>query len=463
MTKEDEQIAEEMMGVARAIVIARAPYWAPILYSLVPYAVENFGSIMGVTEGMVMMYDPVKVREISKEEYLAFIVAHEVGHVFRDTFGRCGHRDHHLFNLAADMPDNEDLVKANWEPPIAPYAPVLPETYGFPPGLTAEDYYDLLLAQEAKAPKKKGAQSKIKIKVKTLQNGILKEIEKEQDVKAADAGDDPHPTCGLCGGIAGNKINPELEAKVDAEVGRGIAEKRSAQKQTIEELRRFVAKGRGTLPSSLMTLLKLDGKKSRIPWRRKFRHILRRMSGRIQSGGLDFSLSRPSRGSYARGIPRPGTVQQEPEIVFIEDTSGSMGQKQAQAARREAAAIINSQGIDYVWWLDADAALATKPRRIRARDLGSIPRHGGGGTDFRPAIEAAMRLKPKPDIIVYLTDGDGTAPATPPPGVAFIWCIIPSYYNKRPAEWGHAVIMRDEDDERSYPKLEKDEEEETDD
>lgn len=119
-------------------------------------------------------------------------------------------------------------------------------------------------------------------------------------------------------------------------------------------------------------------------------------------------------------------------------------------------------GIDKVWWLAVDAAVAAPPRLISVRDLERMPIHGGGGTDFRPAFDAAMKLRPRPDIIVYLTDGDGTAPEAAPAGVVVVWCVVPSYYNKRPAPWGHAVIMRQEGDENPYPQFEEDEDEEED-
>jgi predicted metal-dependent peptidase len=225
-------------------------------------------------------------------------------------------------------------------------------------------------------------------------------------------------------------------------------------------MQRHIEQGRGTIPASFRSMIAMDKKRSKIPWRRKFSHLVRRCTGQVQSGSLDFSMARPSHSSYARGIPRPGMIQQEPTVLFIEDTSGSMGRPQLQTVRREARAIMLSVGIEKVWWMDADAAVAAKPRMVGVRDLPKLPVHGGGGTDFRPALEAGLKLRPRPDIIVYLTDGDGTAPMQPPPGVTVIWCIVPSYFNRRPAPWGHAVIMRDDGDENEYPQFEDDEDDE---
>ena len=39
---------------------------------------------------------------------------------------------------------------------------------------------------------------------------------------------------------------------------------------------------------------------------------------------------------------------------------------------------------------------------------------GGGGTDFNPLFEEAMKQKEKPDVVIVLTDGYASLPSTPP-------------------------------------------------
>jgi predicted metal-dependent peptidase len=113
-------------------------------------------------------------------------------------------------------------------------------------------------------------------------------------------------------------------------------------------------------------------------------------------------------------------------------------------SRVEFVAIMKQLGIPEAWFMDADAAVSSPPKKIKVNDLLTMPFHGGGGTDFRPAIDLAIKLKPRPDIIVYSTDGDGAAPKFAPPGVEFIWCIVPTPYGRRPAPWGHLVICADD-------------------
>ena len=78
------------------------------------------------------------------------------------------------------------------------------------------------------------------------------------------------------------------------------------------------------------------------------------------------------------------------------------------------------------------------------QELKTLPVHGGGGTNFIPALEAVQKLVPKPDICIYLTDGDGTAPAKPPRGMETVWCIVPTGYARKPAEWGHLIVVSDD-------------------
>lgn len=420
---EEARTPEDKLAEFRAVVRLKAGFVSSILYGLIPYFIEGFGT-MAVTPGLVHIIDPKWIMKFNEFQG-AFLYMHEISHVFRDTAGRRGDRDQKIFNKAADIAINDDLIAAGWTPPGGEDAPLTSDTYGFPKGLTAEEYYDLLLQQEQNKPH-----------------------------------DPPHFCSGHCGGIAGNP--GELESKLDQEVGRSQLDKKAIQRQALDDLRQAAAKNRGNMPAGLRALITLDKKRSKIPWPRKMALILRRTTGQIQSGGFDFSISRPSHSSYARGIPRPGLVQQEPTILFAEDTSGSMGQAQTKAARREARAIMLSLGIDKVWWLPVDAAVAAAPRLISVRDLERMPVHGGGGTDFRPAFDAAAKLRPRPDILIYLTDGDGTAPETAPPGMVVLWCIVASYYNKRPASWGHAVIMRQEEDKNEYPQFGDDEDDEDD-
>lgn len=250
---------------------------------------------------------------------------------------------------------------------------------------------------------------------------------------------------GCCGGAGGKPVSG-IEQKINEEHGRSEIDQKRIVKQTLEDIKQHAAEhGRGSVPSSLLQSIDIVEQKSKVRWQDKLQHILKKCSGRIEAGGMDYSLARPSKRSYARGFPRPGMVQYQPEVAFILDTSGSMGDKQIIEALVEAIGIFKTLGLDNVWFLQADAAVAKSAKRIRLKDLmGRVKIHGRGGTNFDPALRAAEKLKPKPDLIVYLTDGDGHV-SFRPKGVEVIWCIVRNHWNQKPpCDWGHTVIIAEE-------------------
>jgi predicted metal-dependent peptidase len=71
--------------------------------------------------------------------------------------------------------------------------------------------------------------------------------------------------------------------------------------------------------------------------------------------------------------------------------------------------------------------------RIKARTWREVVRHlkGGGGTDFVPVFEAAAHMRPRPEVLVFCTDGMGPAPAEPPYPLRVIWLLV-GPYKQRP-------------------------------
>jgi predicted metal-dependent peptidase len=61
--------------------------------------------------------------------------------------------------------------------------------------------------------------------------------------------------------------------------------------------------------------------------------------------------------------------------------------------------------------LSCDAAAGVAVPLCRAE---SIPLIGGGGTDMRQGIERVLAQRPRPDVVVVLTDGETPWPDTQP-------------------------------------------------
>lgn len=254
---------------------------------------------------------------------------------------------------------------------------------------------------------------------------------------------------GQCGGIAGSGGSPsqeQLEKELDEQVGRPQADVKGKQKAAAEEIRKGVsAQGRGNVSADLQQCIDLLDAPPKVHWTAELRHTLSRSLNKIAMGGSDYSMSRPSTRAFARddGIVKPGLVSYEPEILLCLDTSGSMGQDELQTSFREAIGVVRAVGAKSVWFMQADAAVTAKPKLTSIRELKSMTIKGRGGTDFRPAIKHARTMKPKPDILIYFTDGDGYAPAEKPKGLSVVWCVVPSRYGRSqaPAPWGKTIFV----------------------
>lgn len=441
------QHAASHLVLARLYVKLHAPYLAQTLFGLIPTPmpglVEIAGGPLAVTERLVMYYEPEWVETVDVE-ILATGLAHECLHSQLQHVQR-GKRysDKKRWNIAGDLFINGTMrdikrqkkvggkVQPNqtalWKFPTWAH---MPEDYGFKVGLTADEYYRLLEEFEKAGKKPK-----------------CDEAGGDRQSDKGDPGGEEHLLKGCCGGVAGNPLSNELEGKLNQEKGRSEAEVHIIAKATAKAIKAHMesSEGRGTLPGQFAEFIDISEKVFHVPWRVKLANITRYSIGKARIGGLDYSRRRPSKRSYTRGITLPGLISYDPEMLFVIDSSGSMGQEQLADALRVCQDVLVQAGITSARWMEADVEHKREPIRVSTRDLNHIEIRGRGGTDFRPACAAAENMQPKPHIVLYITDGDGPAPKVPPPGIHFIWVIVPSPYRRRPATWGDHVILEEED------------------
>ena len=449
LSQEDLDACADALQEARAYVMLKGPYYSRLLYGLIPTVAEGLGTI-GVTKGLVLVIDPIWFAEKSVEERGSLLV-HELNHVMRGISRLEAMPDLALANVAFDLAINNDLRNAGW---TLPKGGLYPDTFGFKEGLTGEEYYELLCEDTNRTNDTLN---------KALQHGDGEEGGGEEGggeegagtegEEGECAGDDWRSRAatgsGKCGSCAGNAVDAEAEEEADAKDGRSADDVTHIINQAESELREAAEKssGRGSLPQHLIDFLDFseEDKKHPVDWRSRTSHIIRKCTGAMVSGKSDYSLRRPSKRSCARGFPRPGMVAHKPVIAFVEDTSGSMGPAQLLESRIQACDVCTQLGIDTAWWISADAGVSEPPKRVRIRDIKSMPVVGRGGTDFRPAIALAQKLRPKVDLLIYNTDGDGPAPEFAPVGMEVVWCIVPSSWGcVRPAPWGHMVVVSED-------------------
>jgi predicted metal-dependent peptidase len=423
----------DRIALGRAACVLKAPYWGTLIHSFVYTPLDGIGTML-CTPNLILGYDPEWVMEAAIEE-LAADIAHECNHFMRKHFDRViGMEDAHLRNLAGDLAINPDLRDAGWaianEKSKRPA--VFPKQFDLPEGLSTEEYYHRLLQQKQ---------------------------EKQSKARALPQppGDDGSPgpsqpqgsvCAGHCGGIGGGADDPRLLDKLVAADGRSAVEIREITVRTAADIKEYVrVKGRGSVPHNIQEFAQALIEEPHVRWQQELAHVLRHASGRIQSGGADFSMQRPSKRSLVRGIPRPGMIEHQPEVGIVRDTSGSMNIAQLNACTREAYHLLQAIGVDEAWFADADAAVAMPWKRVGPQFFRGLDKaHGRGGTDFRPALLAAQKLHPRPELLVYCTDGEGPALKSPPAGMSVVWCLIGG--RKAPARWGHAIVVSEDPHER---------------
>lgn len=465
---------KKQMAAARASASRKMVFFTNALTKLVPIAAPGLGT-MGVTDDWILLVDPVTITGWTTEQAAA-VLLHEIAHPLRDHSGRCRSMcaNAELFNRAGDREINDDLVAAKLD---LPGKPLLPSQINAPNGRTAEEYYrielELLKKQPPPPKKKKGADDGEGQSGEGQPGGEQdgEEEGKEGQGESKPGGKEPkdgqgqgsgsgdeepkdwseggkQPGPGWCGSAAGRKLKhePNGKSKDGKPIGRSQLEVQNIRRQVAEAIKEQAAKNKGNVPGGWQRWADEILKPPKIRWENELARALRGTMATVK-GNCDYSRSRPSRrqGAIGWGVGKPilsGMVSPKPKVLIIGDTSGSMGTEELSMIVRESNGILQAVGTS-ADFAACDAKLHVL-RKCKSWKQIAESLVGGGGTDFRPPFVEALKMRPKPDIIVFITDGMGPAPETPPPGIHTIWVIVGGY-GKAPCEWGKHIIIESQE------------------
>ncbi|MGW3146120.1 MULTISPECIES: vWA domain-containing protein [Streptomyces] len=349
------------------------PYLATALFALHPVESRQVPT-MAVDRYWRCYVSPVFVDRMPVEE-LAGVWVHEVSHLLRDHHARSdrvarergltGPGERLRMNIAADLEINDDVFGDGL---VRPEGAVRPKSMGLPDGELMEDYLHLFRLGP------------------WLEN--LSWLD--------------------CGSGA-DGLDREWDLGPDGAHGL------SAQEQ--DGVRFRVAQGITGRPGNAPQGWRRWAEEAfhpPQPWRELLGAAVR--SAASGSGaGEDYSYGRLAR----RSASVPGTVlpslrRMPPRVSVVIDTSGSVSDAELGSALLEVAAISRAVGgrRDLVTVLPCDASARIVHPLCRGE---GIPLMGGGGTDLRTGFARALRIRPRPDVIVALTDGQTPWPATRPP------------------------------------------------
>ncbi len=350
-----------LLQAARLWIGHHRPYYAAALYRC-PVIPTHGVPTLAVDDHWRIYVNPAFANGLSVTRLAAALI-HEINHLIRDHSARARgagvvtRADHERWNLAGDAELNDDLEadsldvdKQHW---------VYPWTFGFKKDLPAEIYYDLLRKKE-------------------------------------------HDTTGCGSGSGGTAYDCEIPGNDLEHPGVSELEGQMVRADVASAVLEH-QRSHGDVPGDLVAWAQAT-LHPKVDWRRVLAGMVREAVATVSDDG-DFTYRRFGRRSSALPHIRiPGLLRYVPQVAVVVDTSGSMTQHDLELAVGEVKGILRSASVadDAISVLTVDATVHGLQRVTRVED---VRLRGRGGTDMRVGIRAALGLKPRPDIIVVLTDG----------------------------------------------------------
>jgi predicted metal-dependent peptidase len=377
---------------ARIVAQMRWPYISSVLFNLrLVEAYPRQVPTMAVDAGWRLYYSPDFVMRENPES-LATVLIHESMHCLMahnerlDSYPDDG-RFPHIWNICGDCAINQilDDAKMSWTESMEPVRYSDFKDVGIDQSMITETAYSKMLEWLA-------------------QNKVT---------------DDPRFVVANCGSAAGGPAQVyEIATSHDLHPAMDDEQQKSSRDRVAVAVL-MGSSERGTAPAGLLRWAQehLD---PQVDWRKQLGVSLRRAVADI-AGRKDYSFMRPSRRQHAMkqigsSVLLPSLRQPAPpQVSVIVDTSGSIGNEDLTKFIAEVSGIVRAVGFSSgvsVIPCDAQAypaQILKSPNRVSELKL-----LGGGGTDIREGIKAAINARKKPDVVVIITDGHTLWPEVKP-------------------------------------------------
>ena len=387
------------------------PYFATPLYNMGATSTSQIPSA-GVDAQGNLYFNP-RIFDDWETDELFSVLIHEVWHVLLRHHTRgirfFGSQEkltdqHKVWNIACDMEIHGGQMLDRYEFPL-PGDYVCPRKYGFPTNQTAEWYAKKLLEEEECKEEEEGGEEG---------SGEGESGEDSSDSgnsDNSDNSDDSGDSSGSSDSWGGSSMDGVQRSWEEiAQDGEGYTQEERneiCRQKVIEDMKKFSSQQQGTLPGSFERWLDDALSPPEIPWETKLRNLVR--NAFITATGVThetYSRSSPIVPILARGFGKapalPGMGAPEVQAVIVLDTSGSMGGGLLQSALSEIDGILRSCGGHRATVLSVDSKVQKHQSISSAQEVIVT---GGGGTDMRIGIEAALECRPRPNIVIVLTDG----------------------------------------------------------
>ncbi len=393
---------QHKVAAARVWATARMPYLAHAVFAAQVKAVEGTGTI-SIDRGWTITADPEVLAGLDAVE-TGRLMLHLVSHALRDHAERAeaiGVEERGWWNRCGDAEINDDLRVVDAVPRSAPDQP---GDLGCADNGLAEAYYGAPSSDEG-------------------------EVESQDRPRSGRRWD-----CGS--GADGENRDWERDP------GLSKHQQELLQNRTAADVQEAAERDPGSVPQGLLRWAE-SLRTSRVDWRRVLAAEIRHAVASV-SGNVDYTYRKPSRrGAAARPVLLPSLHRPLPLVAVVCDTSGSMHDDLLKRVLAEVDALLTRAGLR-----SAQLRVLAVDTQVHAVSTVTSARQvtlaGGGGTDMGAGLAAAMRLRPKPSLVVVLTDGYTQWPERPPKARVVVGVLTEAGGDPGPGpDWARTVVIEE--------------------
>lgn len=412
--EEKSAAARLRIMAARILAQSRWPYVSTLLYSL--KLVESDPReipTMAVDTGWRLYYSADFVMSESAEA-LATVLLHECMHCMLEHGRRfealpAANKDNRMWNYAGDCAINQVLDDAHMQwTEVTPVRYINIEEQGVNRNMSTEVAYATMVEYRRNNP----------------------QAEEEND----------------CGSVSGGK---RRTYELDAEDTVSPAADVNQQNNVLDSVSSAIIKAQNDgeeIPDALSRIAR-DRLEPQLDWKKLLAFNIRSAISNV-AGRRDYTYARPSRRQGSVNTPEtkfifPAMRQPQPPCVgIVIDTSGSINDDTLDLYLSEIRGIFTAVGVSSGLWVLPCDAKVHEVAKIKSFDLTKVRIKGGGGTDMSVGIYEALKIRPRVNIVVILTDGATPWPDRKPVGsILYLAVLTSKSYEKYVPNWMSSIVI----------------------